>query len=252
VPAPGDRAKRKEGSVVQMRTRRFGLTAAIGVLALPATAAAAPTLDVDRSCYTPDQAINLTGSGYSPGAQVTVVASLLSSFGNQYGAFDPITSGADGSISEKLRAPELASDRDTEETMALAGEDPLADQNLPEEDRFGAAAFKLSIFDFFVDAWDSRKVDPRKTTTFTAYGFEGLGPVVYAHYVLGGKLKKTVRIGALSGDCGNLSKTMKQFPFRPVPAGDWRVDFDTSQRYVQHAGGIRFPHVKVSAKKAVR
>lgn len=75
---------------------------------------------------------------------------------------------------------------------------------------------------------------------------------MYAHYVLGGKLKKTVRIGALSGDCGNLRKRMKQFPFRPGPAGDWRVDFDTSQRYVRQAGHVRFAHVKVPAKKAVR
>ena len=89
-------------------------------------------------------------------------------------------------------------------------------------------------------------------SAFTAYGFEGLGSVVYAHYVLGGKLKKTVRIGALSGDCGNLRKRMKQFPFRPVPAGDWRVDFDTSRAYSGRADAIRYAHVKVPASKAVR
>jgi hypothetical protein len=76
--------------------------------------------------------------------------------------------------------------------------------------------------------------------------------VLYAHYFLKGKLKKTVRIGALTGDCGNLTKKMKQFPFRPVPAGDYRIDFDTSRAYLRNAEGIRYPHVKVPASKAVR
>jgi hypothetical protein len=211
-------------------------------------------LTVDRPCYIPGQAINLEGAGYTPGGQVAMLASLHGRVGNDVGMFeDPLTPDTAGAIGGRLRAPNLASSDDTEEQVTLTANDQQRIQaDAPPEEQFGAANFKLSAFGVDVAAWDAGRVDPRKATTFAAYGFEGLGPVLYAHYLLRGKLVKTVHAGALSGDCGNLTKTMKQFPFRPVPPGDYRVEFDTSRRYSPRAEGIFIPHVKVSRSKAVR
>jgi hypothetical protein len=231
-----------------------GLLGALVVLALPAAAAASTTLTVDRPCYTPGQAINVAGAGYTPGGQVAMLASLHGRFGNDIGMYEhPLTPDVAGNIGGRLRAPDLASSDDTEEQVTLTANDQQRiEQNAPPEEQFGAAVFKLSVFGVAVAAWDRGRVDPRKATTFTAYGFEGLGPVLYEHYLLRGKLVKTVRLGALSGDCANLTKKMKQFPFRPVPPGDYRVDFDTSPRYSPRAEGVFIPHVKVSRSKAVR
>jgi hypothetical protein len=166
---------------------------------------------------------------------------------------DPLTADGAGNISVRLRAPDLNTKNDSVEDVGLGAFDQQrADQGAPPEEVLAGTLFKLSIFDVFVAPWDSHKVDPKKVTTFRAYGFEGLGPVLYAHYFLKGKLKKTVRLGALTGDCGNLTKKMKQFPFRPVPPGNYRVDFDTNRAWSPQGAGIRYSHVKVPAKKAVR
>ena len=36
------------------------------------------------------------------------------------------------------------------------------------------------------------------------------------------------RFGALTGACGDLRKTVPQFPFARVKAGEWRVFFSTT------------------------
>jgi len=237
-----------------MKVRRFALAAPIALLALPGSAAANPTLSVDRPCYTPGQAINASGGGYTAGGEVRMYMSVFSRGGDKfYFRPDPLVADPAGNISDRLQAPDLSLNDDIVEDAALVANDQqMVDQGLPPDESAGFAPFKLSIFGVFVAPWDSHKVDPKKVTTLRAYGFEGLGPVLYAHYFLKGKLKKTVRIGALTGDCGNLTKKMKQFPFRPVPAGDYRIDFDTSRAYLRNAEGIRYPHVKVPASKAVR
>jgi hypothetical protein len=232
-----------------MNLRAIAVAGPVALLALPAAAAADATLSVDQPCYTPGERITATGGGYTPGSQVGVSLSVLSSAGTKFFfARDPLTPDDGGNISVSIRAPELSLDDDTVEDAAVAAYQEPGDESTP----FGSAFFKLSTYDLVVAPWDNENVNPKKATTFRAYGFEGLGPVLYAHYFLHGKLKKTVRIGALTGACGDLSKRMKQFPFRPVAAGDWRVDFDTSRAYSQQAGGIRYPHVRVSASKAVR
>jgi hypothetical protein len=237
-----------------MKLRRLACAGPIALLALPGAAIAAPTLNLDRPCYTPGQAINASGGGYTPGGQVGMIAFVNSASGPDiYSLTDPLTADEAGNIAVRLRAPDMSSKNDIVETAGLSATDQQRqDQGAPPEDTFGGAIFKLSIFDVFVDPWDRHRADPKKVTTFRVYGFEGLGPVLYAHYLLHGKLKKTVRIGELTGDCGNLTKKMKQFPFRPVPVGDYRIEFDTSRAYSPSAEGIAYSHVKVSAKKAVR
>ena len=61
-------------------------------------------------------------------------------------------------------------------------------------------------------------------TTFRVMGWEPYR-TVYAHYFLNGKRIKTVEIGSVSGPCGDMTKKVRQFPFRPVPAGRYRIRF---------------------------
>jgi hypothetical protein len=81
--------------------------------------------------------------------------------------------------------------------------------------------------------------------TIRAFGFEP-AKRLWAHYVLRGKLVKTVALGALTGPCGDLTKTIRQFPFRPVPAGTYQVYFQGQKAFDKRAAWLRYPRVKVT------
>jgi hypothetical protein len=72
--------------------------------------------------------------------------------------------------------------------------------------------------------------NPTGRIQLRAYGFIGSGKL-YAHYARNGRLYKTVAVGSLSSPCGTLGTSVAKFPFRPVPAGSWRIQFDGQVRY---------------------
>jgi AAA ATPase-like protein len=55
-----------------------------------------------------------------------------------------------------------------------------------------------------------------------AGAFSALGPCAGSGFA---SRIKSVKIGALTVPCGNLKKPVKQFPFKGVKAGEWRVFF---------------------------
>lgn len=61
-----------------------------------------------------------------------------------------------------------------------------------------------------------------------SFGWATTGSSLYAHYYRGTTRIRTVRIGALTGACGDLRKTVRQFPFRGVKAGQWRIFFSAT------------------------
>jgi hypothetical protein len=74
---------------------------------------------------------------------------------------------------------------------------------------------------------------------------------VYAHYVFAGKSRKTVRIGAPTGDCGLISSKRRQFPFKKSPhVGVWTIQFDQEAVYNPKAA-IRVP-LTIRVKKAIK
>jgi hypothetical protein len=68
-----------------------------------------------------------------------------------------------------------------------------------------------------------------------------------------GRLLRTVTVGRLTGACGSLTLRAREFPFRPVPAGTYRVQFDTSRAYrVAKQDFVVYRRLTVRAKDAVR
>jgi hypothetical protein len=59
---------------------------------------------------------------------------------------------------------------------------------------------------------------------------------LWAHYVLRGKRVKSLLVGSLTGPCGDLTKTIRQFPFRPVRAGTYAVYFQGSKTLNKRLG----------------
>ena len=64
--------------------------------------------------------------------------------------------------------------------------------------------------------------------------------------------RKTVLVGSVRGPCGDLTKSMRQFPFRPVPAGRYRIRFTGTPFYDPQGFWIGYREVVVPKAKAVR
>jgi hypothetical protein len=217
---------------------------AAAVLAAPATATAAPTLKADLPCYFPGQSIALTGAGYTPGGDVGLSLQLAGARGhNTLAPKDPLKADAAGGIGASLMAPDLASDSDLRETVTLTAND--------QANVFGTTQFLLTAVGVRVAPWFSGRASPRALTTFKVVGWEPLRKV-YAHYFLRGKRLKTVEIGSVSGPCGDLSKKLRQFPFRPVPPGHYSIRFSGSRVFDPDGFWVYYRDVVVPKSKAVR
>jgi hypothetical protein len=235
-----------------MSSKRYILTACalLSTAAVPAVANAAPTVKADKPCYVPGQAQHIAGGGFAPNGQVSLSYNESGPHGsNAMGA--TTLANAAGDIDDRLKTPDLASEDDTQEEVILgASNDEPPGPNPPE---LATTQFKVSILDAWVGPWESHKASPRKRTTFYGYGFGAIGgKKLYAHYVLHGKLRKTVAIGGLSGVCGDIKKKQRQFPFRPVMAGTYRIKLDATKKYPNTSPGFTYKRVKVSKKQAVR
>jgi hypothetical protein len=110
-------------------------------------------------------------------------------------------------------------------------------------------AWTLSGWDVKVPQWLNRTADPRRSMTVDTYGWTGGHANLYAHYYRGATRIRSVKVGALTGPCGNLKRQVKQFPFKGVKAGEWRIFFsDTAVLDKQRDAWIRRTVVVPRAK----
>jgi hypothetical protein len=231
-----------------------GFAAALATAGLAAPAAAAPVLQADRECYTPGQPMTLTGTGYTASGNVDMAFSLRGKHGsNLLFLKDPLVADSGGNIRTTLPAPDLASTDDTQEDVFVSGSDEPADPSTPPtDDQPAVAQLTLSTWDVFVPPWDQHRVDPRKRVRIRAYGWEP-ATTLWAHYMRGSRTLANVRIGALTGPCGDLTERIREFPFRPVPAGSYTILFSGARRFdPRNDAPIGYRHVRVPASKAVR
>jgi hypothetical protein len=238
-----------------MLSRILAVAGATALLSAPA-AMAAPTLSTDQQCYAVGRDVStLTGSGFTPNGQVTFA---LSRPGGDPGTFT-MSANATGSFVVRLRVPSFEwFGLGAWEAMALpvvATDTALATAN----PALGPTGFTATATATYTDwgvkapAFATGKGHPRRMMSVTAMGWRSEGKTLYAHYTRGGKLIRTIRLGALTGPCGNLTRHLREFPFRPVPAGTWRVQFDTSIEYrVPGEAYTVYRTVRVAARDAVR
>jgi hypothetical protein len=237
----------------ELKRRRRGLIAAgalaCGVSAVAPAVAPAATVKVDHYCYRPGQIALVTGDGYTPGGEVDLSVTMVGAKGGVGG--DTLTTQADdaGRINMEAVGPQLPW-KESPATVFLATSDQgQADQGGPP---LASTKFRLENFDALVSPWWRGIGKPGRSARFELTGFTlETGRAVYVHYVRNGHLRKTVAVGQVKGACGDLLKSARQFPFRPVPAGRWLIKVDTSRRYPNHSLGRRY-HVTVSRANAVR
>jgi hypothetical protein len=200
------------------------LAAACAAVTGTAQAQTATTLSVDRPCYWPGQAVHFTGQGYEPGTVLMMasrhVGTDLSIIGTQ-----EATADAAGLLDEQINAPDLSSDDVNRETI-------LVDAYSGDADAPSAQVqFQLARFGVSVPDWDRGLLRPRRRTVFEVHGaLMNIGDVVYVHYSRARRPVETMRLGRLEGPCGDVSRTMRQFPFRPRP-GVYKIGFSVERRF---------------------
>jgi hypothetical protein len=102
-----------------------------------------------------------------------------------------------------------------------------------------ATSFWFVKRDVVVDGPGGR-IAPQRPATIRAAGYASqTGKALYAHWLRAGKLRKSMRLGRLSGACGGLTRRLSRgFPFRPVDPGTWHVAFNTSATNPRVGGTI--------------
>jgi hypothetical protein len=204
----------------------FSLLIAAAATTNVAFAQGDPSVIFDQPCYTPGDAITETGSGFSPNAQIFELASFSSEDNSALlGALSApiVAADATGAFTRRLDAPSLRRPSDRRENAFSS----FTDQANPAVPAF--AQWTLSGWDLRIDAWHSGKGRPGKSMRIDTWGWVGAGDTLFAHYFRAAKPVKTVRIGGLTGPCGDLNVKRRQFPFRSVKPGRWTVYFSATR-----------------------
>jgi hypothetical protein len=231
------------------------LLVACAAATAPSIASARPAVQADHACYRPGDDLALTGSAFTADAEVAFIFDMSGKNGRNLLFSDPNPrTDAAGGVRATYRVPELASSDDRREQLFITANDqakfgpdgPIG----PPEESFANVTTQLSQWDVLADSWLDGQGDPQRAMHIEAFGWTH-EKALWAHYFRGTKRIKTVRIGALQGACGDLTKRVRQFPFRPVAAGSWTIYFSGSQFFDKSKPWIRFPRVRVPVGKAV-
>jgi hypothetical protein len=190
-------------------TRSLAVSASVALLALPATASAAPSLSVSpqKRCYSSGETVNLLAGGFSPLATASVSRDgeflrALNTDGN--GAFNGVLTLG------------LQSGRETRTYTAT--DDVNSTLTASTQLTVSSVGVKLK----------PENGTPGRLLTISAHGFT-TGDTLWAH-VRHRKSKRNVRLGKLHGACGKL-KTRKRLLKRNSRFGVHTVQFDTFRRF---------------------
>ena len=210
-----------------MTSRRpIALAVAAAASLAPAASAQAPqpTIAFDRPCYTAEQALAFTGTGYTPSGPVRLQFSVPEEPRAGFTGAADASGGIAGrlGVEEGMLLTEGESRRDltvtaTDQTRADAGAQP-------PESQFGTAQLTFTRWAGFSPG---RYVPGRKVEV-EAYGWAfAAGKPLYFHFQKGRTTVKAVRAGVLSADCGDLVARVR---VPKLKAGAYRLVLSTAKR----------------------
>jgi hypothetical protein len=190
--------------------------AALGLVAalVPAGAAHAGTVNLDHACYVEGDPMLATGSGFTPGAALTLS-------GN--GASATATADASGAFSAQLAAPANPTSGPRPSDIKAY---TLNVQNAGDPSQNTSVRYQVA--NFTADRGTSR--DPQAKRTWYFSGFP-TGSTIYGHFRFGGRTLANYRFGTATGACGLLHARARGIPVRHLRLGTWRLQLDTHPRY---------------------
>jgi hypothetical protein len=213
--------------------------------------AAAPQIVTDRPCYSAVTPLRLSGTGFTPGGPLTVSATWLTGAGRaQVGPVFRLMADATGAFRQTQEVPEIT---DYSEGYELTVDDQTAvAAGAPSP---SALTFvRVSAFFVSYPPWNTdgpARARPGRAARVEAAGFIGGGRYLYLHYLRDGRAVRTVRVGRLHGPCGTLSARIREFAFRPRPAGTYNPRFDTSPHWPNSAPWAAYGRVVLRPRDAV-
>ena len=209
-------------------TSRLPLALAVAAAATLAPAAAAqapqPTIAFDRPCYTTEQALAFTGTGYTPSGPVRLEFSAPGEPRAGFtGSADP--SGGIGGLLDVEEDTLLTSDENRRELTVTATDQTRAGAGAqPPESQFGATQLTFTRWAGFSPG---RYARGRKVEV-EAYGWAfAAGKPLYFHFQRKRRTVKAVRAGVLSADCGDLVARVRVPKLEP---GRYRLVLSTARR----------------------
>ncbi|WP_205698999.1 hypothetical protein [Conexibacter sp. SYSU D00693] len=189
------------------------LLAGAGAAALPAAASAQATVATDRPCYVEQQPMAISGTGFTPGARLSVETEQLFSAGN--------ADAGGGFVTTTETAPIVPTITPDKKTFTLVA----------KQDGVPVAQTQFQVANFAYSVTPSRA----RPTSKVRYRFSGwpTGRNVYVHVRRNGRTLGTTKLGKTQGACGELSKRARFMPVRRgrVPFGTYRYQFDLTPKY---------------------
>lgn len=95
-----------------------------------------------------------------------------------------------------------------------------------------------------------RRSRPSRRILFRGRGFTGASGV-YAHYLFGGRVRKTVAFGRPNGPCGTFTVRRRQIPVRHPRTGSWTLQVDQQKRYSRAPASV-FVRVSIVVQRVFR
>jgi hypothetical protein len=215
-------ARVSDGGMTSRRPLIPAVLAATVALA-PAAAAQAPppSLTWDRGCYTEDQPMSFSGTGYTPSAPVDVVFSRSATVLGTYEA----TADAAGAVGDYVLAKEddiLAAEQEREPIEASANDRTRAGQGEPPQATTAAGTFTFTRWMGFSPG----RYVPGRRAAVEIYGWAfAEGRTAYFLFRKGRRTVASVKLGTIAGPCGDLEARPK-VP-RKLKAGAYKVWLST-------------------------
>jgi hypothetical protein len=212
------------------------------VLAAPASAQVAPTIEPLKPCYvTAGTAAHPQGEGVGVSAQGFTANSRVDLTVNGQpleGGSSNLQVDANGVLPplKPFPAPFV---RSGSQDFTVT----LAEQNNPANTVTATA--KSTRLGVKIRPTSAR---PSQRISFKGRGFTAEKPV-YAHYTRGGRQIERVRMARRTGECGTWSVRRPQFPMKDPDQGTWFVQFDQSKQYKDGTRGtLESVYVRVKIK----
>ena len=218
-----------------MRLLRPLLGVAAAALLAPQAAQAA-ALDPLGACYRSldsetRESVRVHGTGFTPGETVTVSID---------GAVveDGVVADTNGEVAGEVSAPyQQRGERPF--TLAVT-EDKQPANTASAASRVTALSLRLK----------PQRASPSSRVRFIGRGFTD-GTEVFAHYLRGEKLRRTVSLGAPQGPCGQVDVKRRQIPIKRPAVGRWTLQVDNQPVYSAEPASV-FVQLAITVRRVLR
>ena len=229
-----------------MRFRLLLAALAVAAAALPASARAAAWTEAPAGCYVsvaPEPAqrelVPVSAHGFPANAPLDVLVDGAPADVTGDGVADAVYADARGRFVAGVRAPYQPSGQ-REFSITVSERANRADA-LAATPLVTALGFELR----------PAQAPPSRRVRFVGRGFTDRRPV-WAHYVFGGKVRRTVRlVRRPTAPCGKFSVRRRQIPLVRPRTGRWTLQVDQQRRYSPTPRSV-FSRLEITVERVIR